>query len=481
MNLHLYNSLTKTKEPFVSQHKKKVTLYTCGPTVYNYAHIGNLRTYVFEDVLKRSLIFFGYTPLHGMNITDVGHMSDDGDLGEDKIEKGAKQEGKHPLEIARKYEKVFFDDLESLSILPPDKIARATETIQEQIEIIRILLEKKHAYITTQAIYFDTHSIDSYGALSNQSLKEKEVGVREEVVSDSEKKHPSDFALWFFLVGKHENHILHWPSPWGEGFPGWHLECSAISRSLLGQPLDIHTGGIDHLGTHHPNEIAQSEAAYDTPLAHTWLHGAFLTVDEDRMGKSQGNALTLQTVKEKGFSPLDLRYLFLTAHYRSPLSFSWDSLLGAQQAREHLVWFLSLIPLKKEKGEKGWKEVYTSYEDSFRAALSDDLNTPKALSTLWTAMKNPLIPLHVRQHFISEGLSVLGIPSSVAKKSIPFRVKRLALKRERLRSNKQFIQADVLRTDIDALGYIIEDTPRGPYFSPHHGKHKTDDKNTTSR
>ena len=480
MDLHLYNSLTKTKEPFVSQHKKTVTLYTCGPTVYNYAHIGNLRTYVFEDILKRSLQFFGYTPLHGMNITDVGHMSDDGDEGEDKIEKGALKEGKHPLEIAKKYEKVFFDDLRLLHILPPDTVARATETITEQIDIITILLEKNHAYITPQAIYFDTHSIDSYGTLSGQAIDEKKVGAREDVVSDGEKRHPSDFALWFFLVGKHENHTLHWPSPWGEGFPGWHLECSAISRSLLGQPLDIHAGGIDHLGTHHPNEIAQSEAAYDLPLAHTWIHGAFLTVDEGRMGKSEGNALTLRSVIEKGYDPLDLRYLFLTAHYRSPLSFSWDSLSAAQQAREHLVWFLSLIPLKKEKGEKGYKEQLASYADSFRCALGDDLNTPQALSVLWNALKDPLVPLHLRQRFISKSLAVLGIPTPKAKTSIPFRVRSYAKKREKLRSNKQFIQADVLRKKIDALGYIVEDTPRGPYFSPHHGKN-TDHKNTTSR
>src|SRR3989344_8471377 len=287
MPLRLYNTLSRKEEVFKPLKKGQVTLYTCGPTVYNFAHIGNLRTYIFEDILERVLRWNGYGVKRAMNITDVGHLTGDSDAGADKMEQAAKTAA-DVKKIAAKYTRAFASDMRKLNNRLPRPLAPATKFIPEQIAIIKLLLKRGYAYETPAAVYFDVRKFKNYGRLSGQSLKEKLTGAREEVVFDPAKRHPADFALWFKLVGRFKNHLLHWRSPWGWGFPGWHIECSAISRALLGQPFDIHTGGVDHIGTHHTNEIAPSAAAFGKPLARLWMHGEFLVIDAKRMGKSEG-------------------------------------------------------------------------------------------------------------------------------------------------------------------------------------------------
>jgi len=325
----IYNTLTRKVEILQPIKKNKVSLYTCGPTVYNYAHIGNLRTYIFEDVLERTLARNGYKVRRVMNITDVGHLTSDADQGEDKIEKEAAKEKKTVWEIAKFYTNAFLKDAKKINIKIPRLLVPATKTIPEQIRIIEILASKGLAYETPKAIYFDVSKFKDYTKLSRQPLSEKITAAREEVVSDPGKRNPADFVLWFKLVDHFKHHVMRWRSLWGEGFPGWHIECSAISTKYLGQPFDIHTGGIDHVGVHHTNEIAQSEGAFDRPLANYWMHGEFLTVNQDRMGKSLGNFITLRDLQVKGFDPLAYRYLILTSHYRSRLDFSFESLRAA--------------------------------------------------------------------------------------------------------------------------------------------------------
>ena len=315
--LKLYNTLTCKKEIFKPLRKDRVGLYTCGPTVYNYAHIGNLRTYVFEDILRRTLEYAGFKVRHVMNITDVGHLVSDADEGEDKLEKGARREGKSVWDITKFYTDAFLKDIEKLNIKKANYILPATKYIKEQIKIIEVLFKKGYAYETPQAVYFNVSKFKNYTKLSRQKLSQKITGAREEVVVDTQKRNPYDFALWFKVVGRFEHHTMRWPSPWGIGFPGWHIECSAISSSKLGQPFDIHTGAVDHINVHHTNEIAQSEVAFGKPLAKIWMHGEFLLIDSSKMAKSRDNFFTLETTINKGFTPLAFRYLVLNAHYRS--------------------------------------------------------------------------------------------------------------------------------------------------------------------
>lgn len=433
-------------------------MYTCGPTVYDFAHIGNLRTYVFEDILRRVLQYNGFEVKHAMNITDVGHLVGDGDEGEDKIEVGAKREGKHPLEIAKFYENKFFDDLKELNILSPIFVLRATDAIKEQIEIIQQLKDKGFAYQGQQAIYFDTAAFKDYGKLSGQKLSEKKTAVREEVVVDEEKRHPADFALWFFLKGRYKNHVLRWPSPWGEGFPGWHIECSAISRKLLGQPFDIHAGGVDHIGTHHTNEIAQSESAFGVPLANYWLHGEFLLVQSSRMGKSEGNLLTLDEVKKRGFLPLSFRYFCLTAHYRTQLNFTWEALEAAYKALDRLYLFVnSSIP-----GQVGCAE----YEQRFLEAINNDLDIPKALAIAWELVSDERMPKAARINSLLKFDKIFGLelnhpPELFIDVKNDARLSELVNLREQARRQKDFVRSDDLRKQIEGLGYEVMDTPYG--------------------
>ncbi|HYF05078.1 MAG TPA: cysteine--tRNA ligase [Patescibacteria group bacterium] len=453
MQIQLYNTLHRTIEPLKPIKYKEIKLYTCGPTVYHFAHIGNLRTYIFEDILRRTLEYFDYSVNHAMNITDVGHLVGDGDEGEDKMEVGARREGVHPLEIAKKYETKFFEDMTALSNLQPHKVLRATDSIAEQIEIIKILEEKGFTYQDEAAIYFDTSKLKDYGKLSGQKLEDKLVGSRGDVVVDSSKKHPADFALWFFLTGRYKNHILQWPSPWGVGFPGWHIECSAISRKLLGQPFDIHCGGVDHIGTHHTNEIAQSEAAFDTPLCNFWMHGEFLNVDSKRMGKSEGNLFTLDQLKEKGIHPLAFRYFCLNAHYRTQLNFTLEAVAGAASALERLY-----RQLEDEHTEEYTKNQYT---EKFDAALATDLNTPQAIAAVWELLSDTTIPGRKAQ--VRHMLKILGFPDElpVLDTNIPIEISEKLKTRQMAKENKDFALADTLRSEVQALGFEILDTKDG--------------------
>lgn len=458
--LKFYNTLSRKIEEFKALKPKEVGLYTCGPTVYNYAHIGNLRTYIFEDLLQRVLLYDGYKVNRAMNITDVGHLVGDGDEGEDKLEVGAKREGKNPLDIAKFYTDKFFADLAELNIIKPEHILAASQDIPDQIEIIKLLEQKGFTYIGDKAIYFDTSKLADYGKLSGQKLSDKRTS-REEVVADPDKKHPADFALWFFLKGRYQNHILRWPTPWGEGFPGWHIECSAISRKLLGQPFDIHTGGVDHIGTHHTNEIAQSEAAFGEPLANIWMHGEFLQINSSRMGKSEGNFITLDTLKEKGFSPLDYRYFCLTAHYRTQMNFTWEALEGAHQALERLRGFIpGVIPsgAVNPLNDAGNPE----YLKKFSAAINDDLNIPQALAIVWETVNNLKIHDREKLDWLLKFDEVLGLDLGKRENiSIPQNIESLLAGRKAAKDAKDFVKSDELRKQIEDLGYEVMDTPDG--------------------
>ncbi len=456
MDLKLYNTLKRQKEAFIPLASPKVSLYTCGPTVYGRAHLGNLRTYVFEDVLRRVLEFNGFEVNHVMNVTDVGHLTSDADEGEDKLEVGAQREHKSPWEIARQYEQLFFEDIAKLNILPPVQTSRATETIDDQIELIRKLEQKGFTYQDEQAIYFDTSKFPSYGQLTGQNLADKKTGARAEVVVDQKKKRPADFVLWFFLKGRYQNHVLRWPSPWGEGFPGWHLECSAISLKHLGPTIDIHTGGIDHVPVHHTNEIAQSEAATGQPFVRYWLHGEFLLLDSDRMGKSEGNALTLPVLIEKHFDPLAFRFWVLQTHYRSKLNFSWSAVEAAQSGLERLRQTI------RDLGEADPKIGCADFEERFHQAINDDLDTPKALAVMWKMLDADL-PASAKLRSLLTFDRVLGLKLAELKPvRIPDEVIKLVKERESARAAKDWTKADELRKQIEETGFAVEDTAGGP-------------------
>jgi cysteinyl-tRNA synthetase len=464
MPLQFYNSLTRQKQVFKPLKNGKVGLYTCGPTVYNYAHIGNLRTYVFEDILKRVLILNGYKVNHVMNITDVGHLTSDADSGEDKIEKRAAKESRSVWEIADFYTQEFKDNLESLNILGPNKWIRATKTIKEQISLIKELEKKGFTYTINDGVYFDTSKLKNYGQLSTLKKEEIMAGVRVEM---GQKKNPTDFALWKFSYqgGKSfdpaqddaaKRRQMEWASPWGVGFPGWHTECVVMSCKELGLPFDIHCGGIDHLSIHHPNEIAQAEAAYDKPLANYWLHGEFLIIGEDKMAKSENNFIIIRTLQEKNVPPLALRYLYLTTHYRSKLNFSWESLTAAKNALAKIYETIS-----------GWQKngkADKQYLEQFLSAINDDLDTPKAIALTWQLIDSLLSPEN-KLATLFEFDKIFGL--NLEKiwhqyKKIPGEIKKLVNQREKVRQEKNWQESDRLREEIKKLGYSVEDTSTGP-------------------
>lgn len=464
MVLRLYNTLSRQKEVFRPLQGKLVRMYSCGPTVYNYAQIGNFRTYIFSDILKRVLLLNGYKVKHIMNITDVGHLTNEAtDSGEDKLEVGAHREGKSVYEITDFYTKAFQRDLVALNIIAPTKYTKATDNIKEQIALIKQLFRKRFAYDTPEVIYFDTAQLRDYGKLARLKIKGLKAGAR--VPFDVKKRNATDFALWFKIAGKHKNHILRWPSPWGEGFPGWHVECSAMARKYLGQPLDIHTGGVDHISIHHTNEIAQSEAAYGKPLSRFWLHGEFLVLGkpgkEVRMGKSLNNFVTLEQIKEAGIDPLAFRYLCLTAHYRAKLYFDMNNLKAAAKGLERLREAVRSLPSPSRRG-------IGSVEKKFQAALNDDLNIPKALAITWELVKSRRHNMAEKKNTLLHFDSVLGLDIDKVKKemAVPDEVKSLLKDREEARSAKDWPRADQLRKAIQAKGYEIEDTPSGPEIKP---------------
>jgi|SRR3989344_1648334 len=440
MAIKLYNTLSQKKENFRPTKGKTVSFYTCGPTVYQRAHIGNLRTYINEDLLKRALLLNGLKVKQIMNITDVGHLEHDSDTGEDKIEKEARETKKSAWDIARNYEEIFKEDLRKLNVIFPDKFPRATEHIKEQIKLIKQLEKKGFTYKTSDGIYFDTKKFKNYGVLVKSKLKGIQSGARTDM---REKRNPTDFALWKFSTTKRQ---MEWESPWGTGFPGWHLECSAISIKYLGMPIDIHAGGVDHIHPHHTNEIAQSEAAYGKKFVKTWMHNEFLQIDKGRMGKSEGNALDLDTLKEKGFEPLDFRYLTLTAHYRSPLSFTWESLSAAKNARLKLE--------EKMPEAKSDKKNFAKFKKDFLGAIQDDLNIPKALAFVWKSQGKEAL-------LFADKILGLGL-DKVKKIKATGGVERLLKEREALREAKKWDEADKIRAKILELGYIIEDSSAGP-------------------
>ncbi len=448
MTLKLYNTLIRKKEIFKSI-KKIVGFYGCGPTVYWYQHIGNLRRYVFEDILTRVLLFNKYKIKHIINVTDVGHLTSDADEGEDKIEKAAKKEGKTAREITHYYFDYFLNDLKKLNFTMPDKWVWATEHIPEQIKLIEVLEKKGFTYKTKDGIYFDTSKLNDYGKLANLNFEGLKEGKR---IKIGEKKNKTDFALWK-LSEKKGFRQQEWKSPWGVGFPGWHIECSAMSSKYLGKQFDIHTGGIDHIQVHHTDEIAQSEAAFGKkPWVKYWLHSGHLRLKEGKMSKSSGDILRLEDLEKKGYSGLDFRYFVLSTHYRKPLIFSFENLNSAKNSLQGLRNIIS--ELKEDK------KINKKYLKDFEDAINDDLNLPKALQILWKLVRDEKAIGKIQT--IKKMEEVLGLDLSKKKEvKIPKEVLDLVKVREKARQEKNWKKADELREKINKLGYSIDDTKSG--------------------
>jgi cysteinyl-tRNA synthetase len=452
MVLQLFDTYTRTLKDFEPLQPPEVGLYTCGPTVYDYAHIGNLRTYIFEDVLRRVLELNGYQVKHVMNITDVGHLTSDADTGEDKMEKGAQRTGKTAWAIAEDYTQAFRADLDHLNIIEPTIWCRATDHIPEQISLIRCIESKGFTYRTSDGIYFDTSRLPDYGYLARLDVQGLRVGQRVEV---GEKRNVTDFALWKFSP-TNQKRQMEWHSPWGVGFPGWHIECSAMSTKYLGTYFDIHCGGEDHISVHHPNEIAQAQACYGTHLANVWMHGYFLQLNATRMAKSAGDFLRLQTLLDRSYDPLAYRYFCLGAHYRAKLNFTWDSLEAAATA------LTRLRQLVYEWGPPG--TVHEQSLAQFAAYTNADLNIPRVLALVWDLTLSEL-PGPVKKATILHFDQVLGLrlaewqPIDTV---IPDGILALAQQRQQARSQRQWGEADRLREQINAAGYEIDDLPEGP-------------------
>lgn len=438
-------------------------MYCCGPTVYQRAHIGNLRAYMMEDILRRSLESIeGFEVKHVMNITDVGHLTSDGDEGDDKMEKSAREQGKDAWQIAKEYENLFFNDTTQLNVLPPSITPRATECIQDQIDLVKVLEEKGVTYKTSDGIYFDTSKMSSYGKLGGQKLEDKQEGAR--VETNQEKRNPSDFALWKFSVPAASSQQpaavlkrqMEWQSPWGIGFPGWHIECSAMSHKELGQPFDIHCGGVDHIPVHHENEIAQSEMAYGAPYVKHWMHVEFLMVDNQKMSKSIGNVYNLDQVKEKGIDIAALRLFFLGAQYRTKQNFTWEAVQGVQNAYEKLV---RAIRSWDEAGSQGIGEL----EVEFRDAIEDDLNTPKALAVLWKLVdsNHDTASKRCSLQFMDKilGLGIADLKQEIVE--VPEDIRSLADQRVKAKQEKNWSESDRLRDEILLKGWVVLDTKEG--------------------
>lgn len=457
------NSLSGNKELFIPQRPGLVSMYSCGPTVYSRAHIGNLRTNIFADSVARVLAAAGYRMRRVINITDVGHLVGDGDAGEDKVSAGAKKEKTTPEAIAERYAKMFIDDLDELHVDTEDiRFPRATEYISEQIALAKTLEEKGFAYRLPDGLYFDTSRFPGYGKLGGLSGAVLEAGARVGVVKG--KRHMSDFVLW--RTAKADD-LQQWNSPWGRGNPGWHIECSAMIRSLLGQEIDIHTGGEDLAQIHHNNEIAQSEAANNRPFVRYWMHGAFLTMQGEKASKSLGNVVYLSDIQEKGFHPLALRFFFLQAHYRTPLSFSWDALAGAAGGLDRL-WKIA----RDIGDESDRKSAPSEAREHFLAAVRDDLATPQALGILWDALRSDEYAPEEKWGLIEDadahlGLSLLDTPKSRVLETvdIPAEVRTLLIQREKARAAKDFMEADRIRGEIGQRGYAVEDGAKGPVLT----------------
>ena len=463
MKLTFYNTLTRKKEEFHSIDENKVRMYSCGPTVYSYAHIGNFRTYIFMDTLRRVLKYNGYDLKHVMNITDVGHLESDADEGEDKMEKAARKEKKDPYEIANYYTEIFLKDMEKLNIDKPEIITKATENISQMIDYVKEIIKNGYAYETSKGIYFDISKLDKYPVLSNRKLDDQIAGARVDV--DPEKKNPYDFALW---IKAPENHIMKWESPWGLSYPGWHLECSTMGRRFLGEEFDIHTGGVDHIPTHHENEIAQSKGATGKIPAHVWMHCEYLQVDGGKMSKSLGNTYTISQLQEKGISPLAFKLFCFTAHYRNKLNFTFEGAYGAQKALERL--YDSYI--KNANGVDDVDEnTIKEYDERFLAYINDDMNMPGAMSVVWDIARNTKKSTKFADLLLKFD-EVLGLDMKNAEKylvkfkqndseELPAEIKKLVEERKNARAEKNWAKSDEIRDKIISLGYSIKDTKDG--------------------
>ncbi|MFH1822359.1 MAG: cysteine--tRNA ligase [Patescibacteria group bacterium] len=483
--IYLYNTLSRKKEIFkpiktspqpspCKGEGEKVGLYTCGPTVYNFAHIGNLRTYIFEDILKRVLLYNGYQVKHVMNITDVGHLTGDRDMGEDKLEVGAKREGKTAKDIAEFYTKAFKDDMKKLNLIEPDSWLKATETIPEQIKLIKVLEKKGYTYKTSDGIYFNTAKFKNYNKLSHQKLEELREGAR--VEKNDEKMNATDFALWKFSTpslsppykgGETKKRQQEWDSPWGVGFPGWHIECSVMSVLGLGKQLDIHCGGIDHIDVHHTNEIAQSEAATGKKFFNYWCHGAFLNIaGGKKMAKSQENFLTLNNAFiKKGINPLVFRFASLQTHYRKPMEYSEKAMKNAGNGLEHLYnQVRELGARNKEQRTRNKEEkINKGFKNKFIKAINDDFNMPKAMAVLQDLLKSKLSNREKLTTILDfDKLLGLDLEKAVGRQDfLPKEIEDLITEREKARAEKDYKKSDKLRKKIEKMGYRVEDSKEG--------------------
>ena len=464
--MKVYNTMSRKKEEFKPLSEENVTIYSCGPTVYNYAHIGNMRTYVFMDILRRALKLNGYNLKHVMNITDVGHLTSDGDEGEDKMEKAAKSQQKTPWEIAAYFTGVFFEDLKRLNIGTPELTPKATEHIDQMIDFVKELCDKGYGYETSDGIYFDISKFPRYGRLSRANLEEQLAGASERVEINNEKRHPADFAIWKKAP---KEHIMQWPSPWGMGYPGWHIECSTMSREYLGDCFDIHTGGVDHIPIHHENEIAQSEALTGKKSVDYWMHSEFLLVDNGKMSKSLGNTYTVSDLIEKGYSPLAYRYFCLNGNYRNKLNFTWDALDAAQVSLDRL--YAAVAKHKDAPSGNISEETIQEWKKDFVEAVSDDLNVPLGLGILWKVLKNAEKSRDIYEFALFTdsvlGLSIEENANKVSENDnneeaeVSQEILDLVAKRTEAKKAKDFKTADSIRDQLKDMGITLIDTKEG--------------------
>lgn len=465
---YLYNTLTKKVEEFKPNEAGKVAMYTCGPTVYHFAHIGNLRSYIMEDVLEKYLRYVGYDVKRVMNITDVGHLTSDGDTGEDKMLKGAKRENKTVMDIARFYTEAFMADCEKLLIKQPDIIEPATNCIPEFIHMIEVLLEKGYAYVAGENVYFDTSKLDNYYVLSSQNEEDLQVGVREDVEEDTNKKNKTDFVLWF-TKSKFDNQELKWDSPWGVGYPGWHIECSCISIKHLGEYMDIHCGGVDNIFPHHTNEIAQSETYIGHKWCNYWFHVNHLNTTSGKMSKSKGEFLTVSLLEEKGYNPMVYRMFCLLSHYRKPLEFSWDALDNVATAYEKL---LRRIANLSQEGETD-NAAFAEYEKKFAEVLGNDMNTSSAITVLYDMLKADMND-GTKRALVARYEEVLSLGLTTAweekeeclDEEFVSYIEHKIEERAEAKKAKDFATADAIREELAERGIVLKDSREGTTWMP---------------
>jgi cysteinyl-tRNA synthetase len=462
LSFYVYNTMTRNKDEFVPYKEGKVGMYTCGPTVYNYAHIGNLRTYIFEDVLKKSLEYVNYKVKHVMNVTDVGHLQSDSDEGEDKMALGASREHKTVWEIAKFYEDAFFEDCTKLNIKRPTIVCRATDHIQEMIDFIKKLEEKGYTYVSNGNVYFEIDKFEDYTKLANISIDELEAGSRIEV--DPNKKNPLDFVLWF-TNSKFSNQIMQWESPWGKGFPGWHLECSAMSVKYIGEYLDIHCGGVDHIQIHHTNEVAQTEGALGHKWVKYWMHGEFLVENGGKMSKSSGDFLTVSRLEEEGYSPLDYRYFCLQSKYRRQLVFSFESLNDARNGYKKLKERIAVVLTAIDQNDVINAEKISAYKEKFSSYISDDLNIANAFTVLFDVLKDNELNNKEKATLVEDFDKVFSLDLMKIEKQATNvdeeLINRLIIERAEARASKNWARADEIRNEFIAMNIELLDTKEG--------------------